>query len=328
MIRRREFIALFGGVAAAWPLAAQAQRSKLFRIGFIGLTSATDKAGVARISAFRAGLRDLGYVEGRNIVIEDRWAEGKYDRLPELAAQLARLNVDVFVTHGTPATRAAKQVTTAIPIVMVGVGDAVASGIVSSIARPGANITGTTFFSPEIVGKRLELAREAVPALTEAGILLNPANPIIEPTFPILKQTAQALKVDLQQFSVRGPDEFESAFDAMAAKRVSAVVLFDDGMLAANVEPLAKLAMQYRLPSVGMVDFASAGGLIYYGVNFPDLFRNAATHVDKIFKGTKPGELPVERPTKFETIVNLKTAKAIGIELPTSILLRADEVIE
>jgi putative tryptophan/tyrosine transport system substrate-binding protein len=326
---RREFITLLGGAAAAWPLATRAQQAKVFRIGFIGLSAAADKAGVARIGAFRAGLRSLGYVEGRNIIIEDRWAEGKYDRLQELAAQLVRQNVDVIVAHGTPATRAAKQATTAIPIVMVGVGDAVTSGVVASISRPDGNVTGSTFFSPEIVAKRLELIKEAVPALTEAGILLNSANPAYnESIFPVLKETAQALKLELLQFAARGPAEFEAAFTAMAAKRVGAIVLFDDGMLAANVEPLAKLALQHQLPSVGMVDFAAAGGLIYYGVNFPDLFRRAATYVDKFVKGAKPGELPVERPTKFDTILNLKTAKALGLEVPTSILLRADEVIE
>jgi putative tryptophan/tyrosine transport system substrate-binding protein len=326
-VKRREFITLLGGAAAACPLAARAQQQKLSRIGFIGLAVAAEKAGVARIEAFRAGLRDLGYVESRNIVIEDRWAEGKYDRLRDLAAGLVRLNPDVIVTHGTPATRAAMQATTTIPIVMVGVGDALAAGIVSSISRPVGNVTGSTFFGPEIVGKRLELIKEAIPAVTEIGILLNPTNPANEQVLLVLKQAVDALTVQVVQFAARDPAEFDGAF-AMAGGRVGALVLFDDGMLAANVGTLAKLALQKRLPSIGMDDYAEAGGLICYGVNFPHLFRRSAVYVDKLLKGAKPGELPVERPTKFDTVLNLGTAKMLGLEIPTSILLRADQVID
>jgi putative ABC transport system substrate-binding protein len=327
-MRRRQFLTVLGG-AAAWPLAASGQNVKSFRIGFIGLPAATEKAGAVRIAAFRAGLRDLDYVEARNIIIEERWAEGKFDRLPELAAQLVRLNVDVIVAHGTPATRAAMQATTTTPIVMVGVVDALASGFVSSLSRPSGNVTGSTFFSPEIVAKRLELAKEAVPNLTKAGVLANPAASINnDAILPIVKQTAEALKLELLQFAARSRAEFEPAFASMAEKQIGALALFDDGTLAANVEKLAKLALQFRLPSVGMVDFADAGGLIDYGVNFPDLFRRAATYVDKLLKGANPGDLPVERPTKFDTVLNLKTAKALGLEMPTSLLLRADRVVE
>jgi putative ABC transport system substrate-binding protein len=290
--------------------------------------TATEKAAVARIEAFRAGLRDLGYPEGRNIVIEDRWAEEKYDRLPDLAAQLVRLNPDVIVAHGFPGTKAAMQATTTIPIVMVGVGDALATGIVSSISRPVGNVTGSTFFHPEIIAKRVELIKEAVPAVTEIGILVNSANASHEAIFSPLKQIADALAVKVVQFGARDRAEFDTAFSAMATRRVGALVLFDDGMLAANAGPLAELALRNRLPSVGSVGYAEAGGLMYYGVNFLNLFRRAAAYVDKLLKGSKPSELPVERPTKFEMILNLKTAKALGLEMPTSTLVRADEVIE
>jgi putative ABC transport system substrate-binding protein len=235
-MRRRQFLTVLGG-AAAWPLVASGQNVK--SIGFIGLPAATEKAGTVRIAAFRAGLRDLGYVEARNIIIEERWAEGKFDRLPELAAQLVRLNVDVIVAHGTPATRAAMQATTTTPIVMVGVVDAFA--FVSSLSRPSGNVTGSTFFSPEIVAKRLELAKEAVPNLTKAGVLANPAASINnDAILPIVKQTAEALKLELLQFAARSRAEFEPAFASMAEKQIGALALFDDGTLAANVENLAK----------------------------------------------------------------------------------------
>jgi ABC-type uncharacterized transport system substrate-binding protein len=325
-VKRREFITLLGG-AAAWPLAARAQQStRVYRIGFVSMLSADSLP--QRLEAFRAGLREFGYQEGRNIVIEYRWANGQYERLPALFAEMVRLNVDAIVTHGTPAALAAKQVTNTIPIVMAAIADAEASGVVASLARPGGNVTGLTFFNPELAAKRLELLKETLPGLTDVGILLNPVNPMNEPIIPAMRSTAESLQLKLSRFGAREPGEFEAAFTEMAAKRVGAVVIIDDATLIANAPALAQIALRNRLPSSGWPDYAVAGGLLSYGINFPDMFRRAATFVDKILKGAKPSDLPVERSTKFGTIVNLKTAKALGIEVSTSILLRADEVIE
>ena len=326
-MRRREFVTLLGG-AAAWPLAARAQQpaAKVFRIGYLGLTTADSLP--KRPEAFRAGLRDLGYQEGRDFVIEYRWADNNYDRLPTLLADLVRLNVDVIVTHGTPGSLAAKKATTKIPVVFAVVGDALGSGIVSSLARPEANVTGSTYFNPELAAKRLELLKEAMPGLTNVGILLNLANPMNEPILPKMSLVAQSLRLGLHQFDVRAPTEFEKAFAAMAAKRVGALVVIDDPVLLSNAPALAALALKQRLPSCGWPDFAIDGGLMAYGVDFLILFRRAATFVDKILKGAKPSNLPVERATKFETIINLKTAKVLGLEIPYNLVARADDVIE
>jgi putative tryptophan/tyrosine transport system substrate-binding protein len=324
-MKRREFITLIGG-AAAWPLAARAQQPAMPVVGFLGALSASGWA--TRVEALRAGLRDLGYVEGKNIVVEFRWAEGNYDRLVDLAGELVRLKVDVLVTHGTPGVLAAKQATSTIPIVMAVVGDALGSGLVSSLARPDRNVTGLTFFNPELIAKRLELLKEAMPGLTDVGILLNLANPMNEPILPQLTPVAQSLKLALHQFHVRAPADFEGAFAAMAAKRIGALVVIDDAVLLANAPAVAALALKQRLPSCGWTDFAVDGGLMAYGVNFPDMFRRAATFVDKILKGAKPSDLPVERSTKFELVINLKTAKALGLSVPPMLLVRADEVIE
>jgi len=327
-LKRREFITLLGGAAAAWPMAASAQQQphKLARIGFLGAASATGFA--SQLRGFRQGLADLGYIEGTTIIIEYRWAEGNIARLPELALELVRSGVDVIVAHGTPGILAAKQATATIPIVMAVSGDAEASGLVASLARPGGNVTGSTFFSPELAAKRVELLKETLPGLTEVALLLNLANPINEPVVPMIKLTANPLGLQVYPFGVHGPAEFEGVFAAMASKRVGAVVVIDDAILVANALAVARLALKQRLPSSGWPDYAVAGGVIGYGVNFPDMFRRAATFVDKILKGTKPTDLPVERATKFETIVNLKSAKALGLAMPTATLLRADEVIE
>jgi putative ABC transport system substrate-binding protein len=326
-MRRREFITFGGGAAVMWPLAARAQQpGKPFRIGFLGLSTADSLP--QRAEAFRAGLRDLGYQEGRDFVIEFRFADDHYDRLPALVAELVRLKVDVIVTHGTPGGQAAKQATTTIPIVMAVVGDVLWSGLVSSLARPGGNVTGLTFFQPELTAKRLEMLRETLPDLRDVGILLNPANPMNEPAWPQIAQVAISLKLELHQFGVRGPTELEGAFAAMAAKRIGALVVFDDTVLISNAGSVAALALKQRLPSCGWPDFAIGGGLMAYGVNFPDMFRRAATFVDKILKGAKPSDLPIEQPTKFQTTINLKTAKALGIDVPVTLLARADEVIE
>jgi len=327
-MKRRDFVTLLGGAMIGWSSAARAQQAdKVYRIGYLSLGSPAAEA--TRFNAFRAGLSALGYVEGKNLVIETRWlAGGKYDQLAELAAQLVDLKVDVIVTYATPGVSAVKRATTTIPIVFATVGDAVAVGLVSSLARPGGNVTGNTYFLPELAAKRLELLKEAIPGLVQAGVLFNPANPAIEPILSAMRLTAQALKVELSEFAAREPADLEGAFAAMAAKSVGALVITEDPMLIYNTEASAKLALKYRLAACGFPEFAQAGGFMAYGIDFTDMWRHAATFVDKILKGAKPADLPVEQATKFVTILNLKTAKAIGIEVPTSLLLRADQVIE
>ncbi len=309
------------------PLAAGAQQlAKTPRKGLLGVTSAAEYA--SRIEAFRQGLRDLGYVEGQNIVIEYRFAEGKYDRLPGLAAELVRLKVDVLVTHATPGTHAAKQATSTIPIVMVVSSDAVATGLVASIARPGGNITGSTFFNPELAAKRLELLKEAVPRITRVAVLLNPDNPGQGLLLQAMELTAKPLKLELQQVAARGPDEFDRAFAAMAKKRADALAVVEDPVFIAQARRIANLAAKSRLPTIGFSELAGGGALMAYGVNFFDFWRRAAVFVDKILRGAKPGDLPIEQATKFELVINMKTAKALGLMIPRSLFIRADQVIE
>jgi putative ABC transport system substrate-binding protein len=328
MNNRRKLLVALGAGALAAPLRSFAQqKGKVWRIGYLGATFASGVAGL--MEALRAGLRDLGYVEGKNLVIEFRWAEGKYERLPELAAELVRLKVDVIVTAGPPGILAAKSATTTIPIVMGQIGDPVALGFVASLARPGGNVTGMASFAPEVAAKRLELLKDAFPRTKQVAVLLNPDNRgNIKLAFPAMEAAAKSLKLELQQFAVRGPDEFESAFAAMAKSRVDAVVVLDDGVLLANFGPIAKLAAKMRLPSIGLPEFAEAGGLMAYGANRRELFRRAAYFVDRILKGAKPADLPVEQATRFETVLNQKTAKALGLQFPQAVLARADRVIE
>jgi len=325
-VRRREFITLVGGAAAGWPLAARAQQAKVARIGFLGSVSASSHA--PRLAAFRAGLRDLGWLEGTNLFIEYRWAEGNYERLRGLADELVQLKVDVLVTHATPAALAAKSATSTIPIVLTAVGDILGLGLVSSLRLPGGNITGLSFFVPELTAKRLELLKEAVPSLTKAALLLNPDNPLNRVLPQEIEPTAKALNIAIQTFEARRPSEFSQVVAAMIDQKVAALLLNEDTMFNANSSALAVLAAVNRLPSSGFPEFARAGGLIAYGVNLPDMDYRAAAFVDKILKGAKPGELPIERPTKFNIIINLQTAKALGITMPPTLLIRADEVIE
>jgi len=334
-MKRRVFIAGLGS-AAAWPLVARAQEAmrprgaqgqvQIARIGFLGTTFPS--AMSHRIESLRAGLRDLGYVEGQNIFIDFRWAEGKYDRLPELAAELVRLKVDVLVTHSTPGTLAAKQATKTIPIVMAVSGDAVATGLVASLARPGGNITGSTFFGPELHGKRIELLKEALPRIAQVAILLNAENPASAPSFQVAERTASSLKVKVQKFEVREPSEFKGAFAAMVKRRIDAVVTSEEGMIVANVKAIADLAVKSQLPSIAGIDLVEAGGLMGYAVNQPELYRRAAVFVAKILTGAKPADLPIEQATKFELTINLKTAKALDLRIPPTLLARANEVIE
>lgn len=324
MNRRKTVVALLAlGVA---PLASLAQQpsAKVARIGFLGSTSSSDAGW--RVDALRAGLRDFGYVEGKNLVIELRWAENRYERLPELAVELVRLKVDVIVTHGTPGSLAAKQATTTIPIVIAAVLDPVAVGLVASLARPGGNITGETYFIVELNAKRLELLKETFPRIGRVAFLFNsdnPSSPVRE-----MEAAARSLKMEIQPFGVRSPSEFESAFVAMSKRRVEAITMIEDPMLVSNAAAVASIAAKHRIPSIGFVELADSGGLMAYGANIPAMYRRAGYFVDKILKGTNPGDLPVEQATKFELVVNLKTAKALGLKIPQWLLQRADRVIE
>ena len=325
-MRRREFLRVFGG-AAAWPFTAGAQQAgKIARIGFLGPNSASSWA--SRLEAFRLGLRDHGYVEGKNIAIEFRWAEENYDRLPELAAELVRLKVDVLVTYGTPGTLAAAGATTTIPIVMAYIGDALAVGVIASLSRPGGNITGSTYFLSELMAKRLELLKEAMPGITQVGVLVEPDNPLFLSTLQSLEVAAESLGVRLQQFVAHGPIEFDIAFSEMARKGVDAVVLQEDAVFVGNVRAIVHLATKHRLLSAGFVESAEAGGVIGYGASFVQMCRRAGFFIHAILKGGKAADIPVEQASRFELVLNLKTAKAFGVIVPTSILLRADRVIE
>ncbi|HKO70420.1 MAG TPA: ABC transporter substrate-binding protein [Bradyrhizobium sp.] len=327
-MKRREFMALVGAAATARPLGARAQQSagKVPRIGFLGAATAAGSANA--IDALRAGLRDFGYVEGRNIVIEFRWAEERYDRLPQLVRELISAQLDLLITHGTPGTRAAKQATSTIPIVMAISGDAVATGLVSNLARPEANVTGSTFFLPELNAKRLEVLKEACPSISHPTALSNPDNPVSRPIIPTMQSAAAALSLTLGVARAQGPGEFGRAFEAMAGSHVDSVVVTEDGEFAPNFRAIAALALQNRLPSIGAKEYGEAGGLIGYGANILALYRRAAYFVDRILKGAKPADLPVEQPTRFELIVNLGTAKGLGLEFPKTLLARADQVID
>ena len=314
----------------AAPLAADAQPvGKVPRVGFLGAISASDPRLGPMFELFRQGLRDLGYVEGRTIVIESRWDEGKIERLPVLVAELVGLKVDVLVVVGSVATRLAQQATRTIPIVMAGMGDPVASGFVASLARPGGNITGTSYMAPETAAKGLELLKEAAPRITRVALLFNPDANTRRAELTAMEPVARALGLTLQPVGVRSPDDFTGAFSAMTAGRADALALFPDAVILMNVRRVADLALTHRLPSVGLIHrWPDAGGLMAYTVDIGPMFRRAATFVDKILKGAKPGDLPVEQATQFELILNLKTAKALGITFPQSVLLRADQVIE
>jgi len=323
--RAARLLVAFGLALIVAPLAAQAQpRSASHHIGVLGAASASAYAPF--IEAFRQGLREQGYVEGKNITIEYRWADGRYDHLPELAAELVRLKVDLIVTHGTPGTRAAKQATSTIPIVMAVAGDAVATGLVAGIVRPGGNVTGSSFFFPELVTKRLELLKEAVPRATRIGVLLNPGNPANGPVIKAMEPAAKALQVELQHVEVGSSKEFESTFVTMARRRVDALVIVDDATFIAHARRLADLAAQHRVPAIGFREYVEAGGLMAYGISLPDLWRGAASFVDRILKGARPADVPVEQPSKFELLINRKAAKQLGLTIPPSLLLRADEI--
>jgi len=332
VIARRAFLVGTGAVLLAAPFAAvTAQpREKVPRVGYLNPGSASDPLRQRRLDAFRQGLRELGYVEGQNIAIESRWAEGQYDRYPALAADLVRLKVDVIVAQSGAATQAAQQATRTIPIVMALVTDPVGIGLVPSLARPGGNVTGTSFMAPDLVGKQLELLKELVPKVSRVALLRHPTNPGSAPYLREAEAAARILGVRLQTLEARNSQEIDSAFAAMTRERAGALLIFPDALFGTQRRQIAELAAKRRLPAIhgGTPEYAEAGGLIAYSPNILDLERRAATYVDKILKGAKPADLPIEQPTKFELVINLKTAKALGLTIPQSLLQRADEIIQ
>ena len=319
--------ALSLGMLAAVPAAGAEQPAKVFRVGFLGSGSPATYA--ALVDAFRQGLRELGYVEGQNVVMELRWAEGRFERLPALAAELVRLNVDLILTHGTPGPLAAKQATTTIPIVVAIAGDPVGNGLVASLARPGGNITGLSLLAPELGGKRLQLLMEVVPAVSRVAILWNAANPAPALVVKETEAAARTLGVRLQSLEVRGPDDYERAFQAAISGRAGALIAVEDPLVLTHQARIVAFAAKRRLPAMyPNREYVDAGGLMSYGANFRELFRRAATYVDKILKGAAPADLPVEQPTRFELVINMKTAKALGLTIPPSVMVRADQVIQ
>jgi putative ABC transport system substrate-binding protein len=308
------------------PIMVKAQApAKVPRIGFLSVLSPTDNPYT--LEAFRQGLRELGYVEGQTIAIEYRFAEGRPERLPALAAELVRLKVDVIVTAAPAAPEAAKQATSTIPIVFAVVGDPVAVGLVASVARPGGNITGLSSIAPEVVGKQLELLKEVAPKVSRVAVLQNPSNQAHPFVLRQAEGAARALGLQLQILKAGSPAEIDAAFAAMSSQRAGGVLVLRDSLFLAQRTQITALAAKSRLPAVyGLREEAEAGGLMAYGASGPVMYRRAATYVDKILKGAKPADLPVEQPTKFELVVNLKTAKALGLTIPQSILVRADEV--
>ena len=315
------------GLLAA-PLAPEAQQTgKISRVGRLSPVSASVDAPL--LAAFRQGLGDLGWVEGRNITFETRFAEGRADRLPELAAELVRLNVDVIVSGATPGALAAKNATATIPIVMVTTGDPVASGLIGSLAKPSGNLTGLTVLGRGLSAKRLQLLKEAFPRVTRVAVLSNPTNPETEPMVKGLEVAARSLGVQLRVLEVRDPTEFAKAFAAISRERAGAIMVLTDLLFNTHRRQILELAAKSRLPATyGFRQDVDAGGLMFYGAALADMYYGAATYVDKILKGVKPADLPVEQPTKFELVINLKTAKALGLTIPPSMLARADRVIE
>jgi ABC-type uncharacterized transport system substrate-binding protein len=328
---RRIFLGTLVGGAIAASSAARAQApAKVPRIGLLGDTSPPVESRGSGDAAFRDGLRELGYVEERNVTLEYRYAEGKREALPGLAADLVRSRVDVIVALGPAAARAAKGATATIPVVFVGSGDPIAEGLVTSLARPGGNVTGLAIIAGvDIVGKRLELLKEVVPGVTLVAMLWNPTNPSHVATLKELPGFARSLKVEIKAMEARGPEDFEGAFASMRKSRVGGLLVLADGLYVLHTERLTSLSLEGRLPTVyGNRSFVKAGGLMAYQADFVPLFRRSATLVDKILKGAKPADIPVEQLTQVELTVNLKTAKALGLTMPPSLLLRANEIIQ
>jgi ABC-type uncharacterized transport system substrate-binding protein len=325
-VKRREFITLVGG-AVAWPLAARAQQSaKLPTIGFLG--AATLSARSQWVAAFVQRLRELGWIEGRTVAIEYRWAEGRDERYTEVAAEFVRLKVDVIVTYATLPVIAAKKATAVIPIVSAVMGDPVGTGLVASLARPGGNVTGLSNQAVDVAGKRFELLREVIPGLHRLAVLANVSNPVSGLEMGEVQAAAKALGLDVVTLEIRRLEDIAPAFETLKG-RAQAVYVVGDPLMISNRVRINTFALVARLPATyNQREYVEAGGLMSYGPNFPDLFRRTAEYVDKILRGAKPGDLPVQQPTKFDLVINLPTARALGLEVPATLLARADEVIE
>jgi len=329
-VDRRAFISTLAGGLLAGPLAAEAQPSqKVYRVGILSPFSSSFGPGPS-FEAFPRTLQRLGYVEGRDVILAHRWADGRSDRLANLAADLVQLRPDVlFSAYSTPAALATKRATSVIPIVFAGVGDAVGVGLVVSLARPGSNVAGSTFITEETIGKQLELLKAVVPIMTRVGVVVNPSNPVYGPVLRASDAPARALGLELRVVGVRDANDFESALRTAAQEHVTGFVVLRDPVLITNQARLLGAVAAGRLPAMyGMREFVDGGGLISYGPSFVEMYTRAAYLVDKIFRGTKPANLPVEQATKFELVINLRTAKALGLTIPPSLLQRADQVIE
>ena len=327
-MKRREFITLLGGAAATWSLATHARaQAKIPRVGFMGNSSAALEANL--VGAFREGLRELGYEEGHNIVIEYRWADGKYERFPALVTELIAAKVDVIVTAGTPAALAVKKATTTVPLVMVAVGDPVGTGLVPSLARPDGNLTGLSSVAPDLEGKRLELLREIVPSVSRVAVFFNSVNPFHVASMRQAQAAGKTLGIKVQQHDIRKSEDLDGAFAAIRKERPDALLILADRVFLHNRQRMMDFTQEQRLPNVNAYkELVEAGGLISYGPSYEDMHKRAAIYVNKILKGAKPGNLPIEQPTKFTLVVNLKAAKALDISMPPAVLSRADEVIE
>jgi putative ABC transport system substrate-binding protein len=324
-MKRREFITLLGG-ATAWPLVARAQ-GRIPRVGFMGNSTAALEVNL--VDSFREGLRELGYEEGRNIAIEYRWADGRYERFAALVAELIAAKVDVIVTAGTPAALAVKKATSTVPLVMVAVGDPVGTGLVPSLARPDGNLTGLSSVAPDLEGKRLELLREIVPSVSRIAVFINSVNPFHATSMRQAQSAGKTLGVKVQQYDIRKSEDLDGAFAAIRKERPDALLILADRVFLHNRERIVDFTEEQRLPNVSAYkEVVEAGGLMSYGPSYEDMHKRAAIYVNKILKGAKPGNLPIEQPTKFTLVVNLKAAKALGISMPPAVLSRADDVIE
>jgi putative tryptophan/tyrosine transport system substrate-binding protein len=328
-VRRREFLALLGGVAVGWPFAAYAQQAavKVYRVGIMETISPV--ANAANFDALRKGMRELGYIEGQNLFFEYRSADGRNERFPDLVTELVGLKVDLIVTRSTPAVLAVKAATATIPVVMAATANPVGDGIVASLARPGGNITGLSSFHSELATKRLELLKEMFPRIVLVATLSDPSNPVTPGQEEDVRRAAHSLGIATQFLGARNREELGPAFAMATREKVEALIVQNGAPTQANLQLTIDLAAKHRVPAIySSKEFVDGGGLIAYGVSYPDLYRRAAAYADKILKGAKPAHLPIEQPTKFELVLNLKTAKTLGLEVPATLLARADEVIE
>ena len=325
MISRRAFVAaVASGLLVPSIVAAQ---GKVARIGFLGNSTAALEANL--VGPFREGLREHGYVEGQNITVEYRWAEGRYERLPALVQELLAAKVELIVTAGTPAAQAVQRASKTIPLVMVAVGDPIGSGLVASLARPGGNATGLVSIAPDLEGKRIQLLREIVPGLTSIAVLTNPANPFHTVSAEHVRTAASAVQIKASFFPVRAANELEPAFDAMMRQRPGAMVMLADRLFLHHRARIAEFSLKHRLPSVyAYQELVESGGLMSFGPSYPGMHRRAAYFVDRILKGTSPAELPMEQPAKFELVINLRTARVMGLNIPQTVLLQADQILE